>query len=90
MGKNGFLSNNAGGILGGISTGEEILFRIAVKPTASILSEQKTIDINGNEVVCKTEGRHDSCICPRIVPVVEAMAAIVVLDHLKRQKAICV
>lgn len=89
MDKNRFLSNNAGGILGGISTGEDILFRIAVKPTASVVSEQKTIDINGSEVVCKTEGRHDPCICPRIVPVVEAMAAIVVLDHLKRQKANC-
>jgi chorismate synthase len=84
MDKNGFLSNNSGGILGGISTGQEILFRIAVKPTASIASEQKTIDINGNEVVCKIEGRHDPCICSRIVPVVEAMAAIVIVDHIKR------
>ena len=89
MDKNGFISNNAGGILGGISTGKDIIFRIAVKPTASIASEQKTIDINGDEVVCKTEGRHDPCICPRIVPVVEAMAAIVIVDHLKRQKANC-
>ena len=86
MDKNGFLSNNAGGIIGGISTGENILFRIAVKPTASISSEQKTIDINSNETICKTKGRHDPCICPRIVPVVEAMAAITILDHLKRQK----
>lgn len=83
MNKNGFLSNNSGGILGGISTGQDILFRIAVKPTASIASEQKTIDTNGNEVLCKTEGRHDPCICPRIIPVVEAMAAIVIVDHLK-------
>lgn len=86
MDKNGFLSNNAGGILGGISTGEKIIFRIAIKPTASISSEQKTIDVDGNEVICKTQGRHDPCICPRIVPVIEAMAAITILDHLKRQK----
>ncbi len=87
MNKNGFITNNAGGILGGISTGEDIVFRIAVKPTSSISQDQNTIDKDGNEVICKTEGRHDPCICPRIVPVVESMAAIVILDHIKRQKA---
>ncbi len=84
----GFLSNNAGGIIGGISTGQEIIFRIAVKPTSSISLPQKTVDTDGNETIIRTEGRHDGCICPRIVPVVEAMAAIVLADHLKRQEAL--
>lgn len=86
--KNGFLSNNAGGIVGGISTGADIVFRCAVKPTSSIESPQQTVDINGNEVICETFGRHDPIICPRIVPVVESMTAIVLLDHLKRQAAL--
>ncbi len=73
-------TNHAGGILGGITTGEDIIFRIAVKPTSSISKEQKTIDITGKEKPIKTEGRHDPCICPRIVPVVEAMTAIDLLD----------
>jgi chorismate synthase len=84
----GFVTNNAGGVLGGISSGEEILFRIAVKPTSSISSVQKTIDLEGNEQEIRTEGRHDPCICPRLVPVVEAMAALVLEDHFKRQSAL--
>ncbi|MGL4854608.1 MAG: chorismate synthase [Lentisphaeria bacterium] len=88
MDKNGFKSNNAGGILGGISTGAPIVFRCAVKPTSSLQSPQNTVDINNNEVICETFGRHDPIICPRIVPVVEAMAAIVILDHIKRQAAL--
>ncbi|MCK5835008.1 MAG: chorismate synthase, partial [Lentisphaeria bacterium] len=88
MDKDGFLSNNAGGIVGGISTGADIVFRCAVKPTSSIEAPQKTVDINGNEVICETFGRHDPIICPRIVPVVESMTAIVLLDHLKRQAAL--
>ncbi|ADN01552.1 chorismate synthase [Spirochaeta thermophila] len=87
MNAQGFLTNNAGGILGGISTGEEIVFRVVVKPTSSIARPQRTIDIDGNETEIITEGRHDACICPRIVPVVEAMAAIVIEDHYKRQEA---
>ena len=87
MDKNGFQSNNAGGILGGISTGNSIQFRVAVKPTSSISLPQQTIDKDGNEVTCITEGRHDPCICPRIVPVIEAMSAIVICDHIKRQAA---
>jgi chorismate synthase len=87
MGPAGFLSNNAGGIIGGISTGEEIIFRIAVKPTSSIAREQRTVDISGQAQVIRTEGRHDACICPRIVPVVEAMTALVLIDHEKRQHA---
>lgn len=87
MDKYGFKSNNAGGILGGISTGEDIVFRIAVKPTSSINTPQETVDISNREKIIRTEGRHDPCICPRIVPVVEAMAAVVLLDMYKRQEA---
>lgn len=84
----GFLSNNAGGILGGISTGQEILFRLAVKPASSISFPQQGVDKDGNEQTVVTEGRHDPCICPRIVPVVEAMAALVVVDSCKKQAAL--
>ncbi len=84
--KTGFLSNNAGGILAGISTGQDIVFRAAVKPTPSISQIQKTIDINGIETTIETKGRHDPCICSRIVPVIESMAAIVVLDMILIQK----
>ncbi len=87
MGPEGFLSNNAGGVLGGISTGEDIVFRVAVKPTSSISQPQQTVDRDGNARTVETHGRHDPCICPRIVPVVEAMAAIVLEDHYKRQDA---
>jgi len=90
MDKNGFKTNNAGGIVGGISSGEEIVFRIAVKPTSSISKLQKTVDKKGKEVEIQTIGRHDPCICPRIVPVVEAMAAIVIEDHYKRQAALTI
>jgi chorismate synthase len=88
MSSQGFESNNAGGIIGGISTGEQILFRAAVKPTSSISSQQNTVDVEGNPVICETHGRHDPCLCPRIVPVVEAMSAIVLLDLLKQQAAL--
>ncbi len=87
MSSQGFITNNAGGVVGGISTGEDIVFRVAVKPTSSIAKPQKTIDLDGNERVIRTEGRHDACICPRIVPVVEAMACLVLEDHYKRQAA---
>lgn len=88
MDSNGFITNNAGGILGGISSGEEIVFRVVVKPTSSIASLQRTVNIEGKEVEVRTEGRHDVCICPRIVPVVEAMTALVLEDHFKRQAAL--
>lgn len=88
MDKNGFKTNNAGGIIGGITTGEDIIFRIAVKPTSSISKEQKTINITGEEQPIKTVGRHDPCICPRIVPVVEAMTALVLIDMYKRETAL--
>lgn len=75
-----FLSNHAGGILGGISTGQEIVARVAVKPTPSISRTQKTCNLNGRNEEIKIEGRHDPCIVPRIIPVVESMAALVLLD----------
>ncbi len=87
MDRNGFITNNAGGVLGGISTGQDILFRIAVKPTSSIEHPQQTVDINGEETEISTTGRHDPCLTPRIVPVVESMAAIVIVDHILRHRA---
>ena len=88
MDASGFLSNNAGGILGGISTGEEIVFRIAVKPTSSVSVPQRTIDIHGKEREIIVRGRHDPCICPRLVPVVEGMSCIVLEDEYKSQAAL--
>jgi chorismate synthase len=83
--KDGFGSNHAGGILGGISTGQEIVVRIAVKPTPSIEKVQQSRDINGNEVEISIKGRHDPCIVPRILPVAEAMLALVIMDCLLEQ-----
>lgn len=83
--KGGFLSNNAGGILGGISSGQEIVVRIAVKPTASIAKPQKTIDASGNDASITVKGRHDPCIVPRIIPVAEAMLALVLIDAVLEQ-----
>lgn len=80
-GKVVFESNHAGGILGGISTGQQIVVRFAVKPTSSILTEVRTIDINGNNTTIKTKGRHDPCVGIRAVPVGEAMLACVLADH---------
>ncbi len=88
MDKNGFKTNNAGGIIGGITTGEDIIFRIAIKPTSSISKEQATMNIYGKEQSITTEGRHDPCICPRIIPVVEAMTALVLVDMYKRNAAL--
>ena len=82
-----FLSNNAGGILGGISTGQPIVCRFAVKPTSSILTPRKTIDRFGNETEIMTKGRHDPCVGIRAVPVGEAMVAIVLADHALRHRA---
>ena len=87
-GKPVFLSNNAGGILGGISTGQEIVVRFAVKPTSSIPKPMRTIDSEGQEVEIETHGRHDPCVGIRAVPVGEAMMAVVLADHLLRYRAI--
>jgi chorismate synthase len=83
-----FLSNNAGGILGGISTGQDAVVRFAVKPTSSILIPRRSIDRFGNEIEVVTKGRHDPCVGIRAVPVGEAMLAIVLADHLLRQRAL--
>ena len=84
----GFESNQAGGILGGISTGEPIVCRIAVKPTPSIARRQKTVDLaSGEAAEIEIKGRHDPAIPPRIVPVAEAMVALVLADHMLRQRA---
>ncbi len=80
MDESGFLSNHSGGILGGISTGQTIRLRLAVKPTPSISREQKTRDLEGKPRTIRIQGRHDPCICPRVVPVAEAMAALVLAD----------
>ena len=87
-GKVVFLSNNAGGILGGISTGQDIVARFAVKPTSSILNPLRTVDVDGNEVEISTHGRHDPCVGIRAVPVGEAMVACVLADHLLRHRAV--
>jgi len=83
-----FLSNHAGGILGGISSGQPVVVRFAVKPTSSILSEVETIDIHGNNTTIQTKGRHDPCVGIRAVPVGEAMMAIVLADHFLMAKAL--
>jgi chorismate synthase len=88
IGPEGFLSNHSGGILAGITTGEEIVIRVSCKPIASIRKEQDTIDIFGNPVKIAIRGRHDVAVIPRIIPVCEAMACIVVADHLQRKRAI--
>jgi chorismate synthase len=82
---NGFLSNHAGGILGGISSGQDIVVRIAVKPTPSIAKVQQTRNIHGEVVEISVGGRHDPCIVPRIVPVAEAMLALVLADCMLEQ-----
>lgn len=82
----GFLSNNAGGTLGGISSGQDIVFRFAVKPPSSILIEKNTIDLMGNPKKIVTEGRHDPCVAPRVVPIAESMTALVLVDYLMINK----
>lgn len=81
-------TNKAGGVVGGISNGEDIVVRIAVKPASSITKSVKTANRNGEMVDFKVEGRHDPCICPRVVPVAEAMVALVLLDHIMLQDRI--
>lgn len=83
-----FISNHAGGIVGGISTGEDIYCRVAFKPVSTIQKQQKTLTIDNQEVEFTPQGRHDPCVLPRAVPIVDAMAALVILDHYLRSKAI--
>jgi chorismate synthase len=82
-------SNRSGGVQGGISNGEEIVIRVAFKPTATILREQETVDENGHDTTIKARGRHDPCVLPRAVPIVEAMLALVLADHFLRQRGQC-
>ena len=89
MGNDGrpvFLSNNAGGILGGISTGQPVVARFAVKPTSSILTPRRSIDRDGNEIEVTTKGRHDPCVGIRAVPIGEAMVACAIADHFLRHR----
>jgi chorismate synthase len=88
-GKVTFLANHAGGILGGISSGQDIVARMAVKPTSSILTPVRSVDRHGNDIEIRTTGRHDPCVGIRATPVAEAMIACVLADHLLRQRAQC-
>ena len=81
-------TNNSGGVQGGISNGEDIFFRVAFKPVATIMQKQKTVNSKGEEVEIMGKGRHDPCVLPRAVPIVEAMCAMVLADHLLRQRVV--
>ena len=81
-------TNRSGGVQGGISNGEHIVIRAAFKPTATIIREQGSVNETGEEVTFKGRGRHDPCVLPRAVPIVEAMMAITLLDHALRQEAL--
>ena len=85
----GFLSNNAGGVLGGISTGQDILVRMAIKPTSSIRLPRRSVNLVGEPVMVETHGRHDPCVGIRATPIVEAMLALVLADHALRHRAQC-
>ncbi|WP_428825621.1 chorismate synthase [Azonexus sp. IMCC34842] len=85
----GFASNHAGGVLGGISTGQEIVVNMAIKPTSSIAQPRRSIDIHGKAIEVATEGRHDPCVGIRATPIAEAMLALVLIDHALRHRAQC-
>jgi chorismate synthase len=85
----GFVGNNNGGVLGGISTGQEVTVSLALKPTSSIRVPRRTIDIRGNPVMLQTTGRHDPCVGIRATPIAEAMLACVLMDHALRHRAQC-
>ena len=89
MSPQGFLSNHAGGILGGISTGQDITVNMAIKPTSSIAQPRRSIDAQGNAVEVATQGRHDPCVGIRATPIAEAMLALVLMDHALRHRAQC-
>jgi chorismate synthase len=80
-------SNHSGGIQGGISNGMDIYFRVAFKPVATIIPAQESVDLEGHSVSVTGKGRHDPCVVPRAVPIVEAMAALVLADHVLRHRA---
>ena len=82
-------TNNSGGVQGGISNGEPILFRVAFKPTATIMSAQPTVSKDREDTELKGRGRHDACVLPRAVPIVEAMTNLILCDHLLRHRALC-
>ncbi len=82
-------SNRSGGVQGGISNGEDLFFRVAFKPTATIMTAQDTVSTDYHDTELKGRGRHDACVLPRAVPMVEAMAALVLVDHMLRQRALC-
>lgn len=82
-------SNRSGGVQGGITNGEDIVFRVAFKPTATIMTSQDTVSSEHEDTELKGRGRHDACVLPRAVPMVEAMAALVLVDHMLRQRALC-
>lgn len=86
MDSSGFLSNHAGGVLGGITTGEPVVARLALKPTSSLTTPGRSVDMDGNEVEVVTKGRHDPCVGIRAVPIAEAMLALVLMDHLLRHR----
>ena len=75
------VTNHSGGIQGGISNGEDIYFKVAFEPVATLLQDVDTVDVDGNPMVLRAKGRHDPCVVPRAVPIVEAMAAMVILDN---------
>ena len=79
-------SNRSGGVQGGISNGENIVFRVAFKPTATIMTAQETVTSDGADTELRGRGRHDACVLPRAVPIVEAMATLVIVDHFLRQR----
>jgi chorismate synthase len=85
----GFVTNNAGGVLGGISSGQDITVSIAIKPTSSIRTPRRSIDRDGNPVMVETFGRHDPCVGIRATPIAEAMLALVLMDHALRHRAQC-
>ena len=85
----GFVGNNAGGVLGGISTGQDLVVSIALKPTSSIRVPRRSIDLDGNPTTVETKGRHDPCVGLRATPIAEAMLACVLMDHALRHRAQC-
>ncbi|MGC8990114.1 MAG: chorismate synthase [Verrucomicrobiia bacterium] len=89
QGRVGTTTNRSGGIQGGISNGEPIVFRVAFKPVATVKTEQETVDVYGQPTHLKAKGRHDPCVLPRAVPIVEAMTALVLVDHAMRHRAQC-